>query len=217
MKMKRILFVLSLLLSFTPVFAQKDAKAKELLDKSSEVYKQAGGIEAGFTLNMKDGVNKVSEAFEGLILLKDDKFFIETPDYALFFDGKTQWVYSKDFDEVNISQPDAKEVQALNPSSIYTMYKNGYNYKYLGEKTDIKMRKVEEIELTSPSKKNEISKIIVQLDKKTLMPLMLHLYFVNNMENLVYINQYKTNQPLADSVFFFDKTKYPDVEIIDLR
>jgi Outer membrane lipoprotein-sorting protein len=215
--MKQVLFLIVFLVPSFLIFAQKDVKAKDLLDKSSETYEQAGGIEAGFTLNIKDVTNKMSEVFDGFILLSADKFFIETPDYALFFDGRTQWVYDKEFDEVNISEPDVKEVQTLNPSSVYIMYKNGYNYKYLGEKTDIKMRKVEEVELTSPDKKNDINRIVAQFDKTTLMPLMFHLYFTSGMENIIYINQYKTNQIIADSVFSFDKKKYPDVEIIDLR
>ena len=213
---RNLFFILSLLFTAFSSFAQNDTKVRELLDKSSEAFMQAGGIEADFTLNIKDA-SSTSQAFDGHILLKSSKFFIETPEYAIFFDGKTQWVYNKAFDEVNISEPDEKEVQTLNPASIYTMYKKGCNYKYLGEKTDIKMRKVQEIELITTNKKEDINKIIVQLDKTDLMPLMFHIHFNNGMENQVYINQYKTQQVVSDAVFSFDKTKHPQVEIIDLR
>ena len=214
--MRNLFCILSLLFITFPSFAQNDKKAKELLDKSSEAFAQAGGIEADFTLNIKDAAS-TSQAFDGHILLKSSKFFIETPEYAIFFDGKTQWVYNKAFDEVNVSEPDEKEVQTLNPTSIYTMYKKGCNYKYLGEKTNIKMQKVEEIELVTKNKKEDIKKIIVQLNKTDLMPSMFHIYFNNGMENQVYINQYKTQQAVSDATFSFDKTKHPQVEIIDLR
>jgi Outer membrane lipoprotein-sorting protein len=215
--MKNLFFIVGLLSIAFSSFAQNDAKAKELLDKSSEAFTQAGGIEAEFTLKIKDVINNVTEAFDGLILLKGNKFFVETPEYAIFFDGKTQWLYNKAFDEVNISEPNEKEIQALSPASIYTIYKKGNDYKYLGEKTDIKMRKVQEIELVTKNKKEDIGKVIVQLDKTTLMPLMFHIYFNNNMENQVYINRYKTGQTIPDTAFSFDKTKYPQTEIIDLR
>lgn len=215
--MKKIFFILCIFLIPVLSLAQNDEKAKELLDKSSEAFARAGGIEAGFTLKLKNPASGLTEAFDGRIFLKNDKFFIETPEYIIFFDGKTQWVYSKTFDEVNISEPDKKEVQALNPSTVYAMYKKGSNYKYLGEKTDIKMRKVDEIELLTKNKKEDINKIIVQLDKTNLMPVMFHVFFNNNMENQVYINGYKTGQTIADTVFSFDRAKYPNVEIIDLR
>lgn len=215
--MRKVVFLLSLLTVSFSSLAQNDAKAKELLDKSSEIFSQAGAIDAEFTLNIKDVANAVTEVFDGRILLKGKKFFIETPEYAIFFDGKTQWVYNKAFDEVNVSEPSEKEFSALNPASVYEMYKKGSNYKYLGEKTDIKMRKVQEIELTTKNKKEDIRKIRLQLDKKALMPLMFHLYFGNNVENLVYINNYKVQQDIPDSAFSFDKAKYPNVEIIDLR
>ena len=215
--MKKFVFLLVLILFPFLASAQKDAKAKELLDQSEKEFVKSGGIESGFTLNVKDVINKVTEVFDGRILLRDNKFFVETPDYAIFFDGKTQWIYNKSFDEVNVSEPDEKGVQMLNPTSVYTIYKKGCDYKYLGEKTDIKMRKVHEIELITKGKKEDIKKVILQLDKTTLLPLMFHLFFDNGLENIVYINQYKTGQTLPDAVFSFDKTKYPDVEIIDLR
>jgi len=215
--MKNLFFLVILLSVAFSSFAQNDAKAKELLDKSSEAFTRAGGIEAEFTLKIKDVINNVTEAFDGLILLKGNKFFIETPEYAIFFDGKTQWLYNKAFDEVNISEPNEKEIQALSPASIYTIYKKGSDYKYLGEKTDIKMRKVQEIELVTKNRKEDIGKVIVQLDKTSLMPLMFHIYFNNNMENQVHINRYKSGQTIPDAAFSFDKTKYPQTEIIDLR
>ena len=215
--MKKFVFLLVLILFPFLASAQKDAKAKELLDQSEKEFVKSGGIESGFTLNVKDVINKVTEVFDGRILLRDNKFFVETPDYAIFFDGKTQWIYNKSFDEVNVSEPDEKGVQMLNPTSVYAIYKKGCDYKYLGEKTDIKMRKVHEIELITKGKKEDIKKVILQLDKTTLLPLMFHLFFDNGLENVVYINQYKTGQTIPDAVFSFDKTKYPDVEIIDLR
>ena len=48
------LFFPALLLGIStafPTFAQKDAKAKELLDKSSVMLNQSGGISAYFIIN----------------------------------------------------------------------------------------------------------------------------------------------------------------------
>lgn len=216
--MKKILLIIILLLPFTSLtFAQKDAKAKDILDKSSLAFSNGGNISAYFTMNIQDPANKRSESFDGNIDIKAEKLHIETPDNEIWFNGKTQWVLQKEWEEVNISEPSKQEVQTLNPALIFALYKNGGKYKYLGEKTDIKMRKVHEIELISQEKKGDIARIILQISATDFMPVMFHIYFANKIENTVYINKYQTKLNLSDSLFVFDAKKYPDAEIIDLR
>jgi outer membrane lipoprotein-sorting protein len=198
-------------------FAQKEAKAKEILDKSAAAFSAAGDMSAYFTMDIKDTPNKQSTAFDGNIDLKANRFHIDMPDNEIWYNGKTQWVLQKGWDEVNISEPDGQEIRMLNPGTIFTLYKDGGKYKYLSEKTDIKMRKVHEIELIPKSKKNEITKIIVQIQATDMMPVMLHVYFSNKIENIIYINKYQTQLKHPDHLFAFDATKYPDAEIIDLR
>jgi outer membrane lipoprotein-sorting protein len=195
--------------------SQKDAKAKELLDKSSVALEQAGDVSAYFTLNIKDEINKASQAFDGTILMKGNKFKIDTPDQNIYFDGKTQWIYRKSYEEVNVTQPASEEIQALNPKSIFAIYKKNCNYKYVGTKTDIKMRKVQEVNIFP--QKGEISQITIQINTTDYFPVSFHIFYKNKIENIIYINKYQTKQNFSDSQFVFDNTQYPDVEIIDLR
>ncbi|MDR1610395.1 MAG: hypothetical protein LBS08_02670, partial [Candidatus Symbiothrix sp.] len=140
--MKKIVIIVILCTGFFTAMAQKDTKARELLDKSSVALSSAGDIYAYFTMNVKDEINKNGQGFDGAIQMKGNKFKIDTPDRDIYFDGKTQWVYQKSYDEVNVSEPTGEEIQALNPKSIFAIYKKNCNYKYVGSKTDIKMRKV---------------------------------------------------------------------------
>lgn len=213
--MKKIGTVVLCLGFFMPAMAQKDAKAKEVLDKSSASLAQAGDISAYFTLNVKDEMNKTSQAFDGTILMKGNKFKIDTPDQNIYFDGKTQWTYQKSYEEVNITQPAGEEIQALNPKSIFAIYKKNCNYKYAGTKTDIKMRKVQEVTLLP--KNGEISQITIQINSTDYFPVLFHLFYKNKIENIIYINKYQTKQNFSDSQFVFDGKQYPDAEIIDLR
>jgi outer membrane lipoprotein-sorting protein len=197
------------------VMAQKDAKAKDLLDKSAATLAQSGDISACFTLNIKDKMNKTNHAFDGTILMKGNKFKIDTPDQNIYFDGKTQWIYQKSYEEVNITQPAGGEMQALNPKSIFAICKKIGNYKYVGTKTDIKMRKVQEISIFP--QKGDISQITVQINNTDYFPVSFHIFYKNKIENRIYINKYKTKQNFSDSRFVFDSKQYPDAEIIDLR
>jgi outer membrane lipoprotein-sorting protein len=206
-----------LLTAALPVFAQKDAKAKEWLDKSSEAFSRSGALSVDFTMNIKDISNKASESFDGCIDLKGAQFHLNVPDMETWFDGKTQWVLQKVWDEVSVTEPAAQEAQALNPAVIFSIYKKGCNYKYRGEKTDIKGKKAQEVELIPQAKKSDMDRIVMQIGSSDFMPVKIHIFYKNKMENIIYINNYRKNLNLADSVFVFDKKKYPNVEIVDLR
>jgi outer membrane lipoprotein-sorting protein len=214
--MKKIIVTLIIYtVFFTYASAQKDAKAKELLDKSSAALTQAGDMSAYFTLNVKDEINKTNQAFDGTIYMKGDKFKIDTPDRNIYFDGKTQWIYQKSYEEVNITQPAGEEIQALNPKLIFAVYKKNCNYKYAGTKTDVNMRKVQEVDVFP--QKGEITQITIQINTTDNFPVMFHLFYKNKIENIIYINKYQTKQNFSDNQFIFDSTQYPDAEIIDLR
>ncbi|GHT52909.1 membrane protein [Bacteroidia bacterium] len=206
-----------LMLVSLPGFSQKDSKAKEWLDKSSAAFGKAGALSVHFTMNIKDVPNKLSESFEGVIDMKGSKFHIEVPEMETWFDGKTQWVLQKEYQEVNISEPDAKEVQALNPATIFNLYKKGCNYKYAGEKTDSRGKKVQEVELIPQTKGSDMTKIVMQIGSGDSMPVKIHIVYKNKIENIIHINKYVKDVNLTDSYFVFDKKKYPDAEIIDLR
>ena len=213
---KKIVIAAVLCVGFLmPVAAQKDAKAKELLDKSSAALAQAGDISAYFTLHVKDEINRTNQAFDGTIQMKGNKFQIDTPDRNIYFDGKTQWIYQKSYEEVNITQPAGEEIQALNPKSIFAVYKKNCNYKYMGTKTDIKMRKVQEVSIFP--QKGEIAQITVQVNNADYFPVSFHIFYKNKIENIIYINKYQTKQNFSDSQFVFDGKQYPDAEVIDLR
>ncbi len=217
--MKQILIYITGLLSlfYLPVSAQKDAKAKQVLDTAYEKYTGIKGVNANFTLNIKDVKAKITESFDGNIIMQDNKFYLSIPDADTWFDGKTQWVWLKGPEEVNITEPSNKEASMINPAVLFSIYKQGCKYKYRGEKTDIKNRAVYEIELIPSKKSGDITKIIVQINKTDYMPVTFHVFYRGDLENIIYLNKYTTGTAYPDSTFIFNKKEHPEAEIIDLR
>jgi len=187
------------------------------LDKTSVTLKNSGGISATYIIRINDDINNVNQSFEGQMFLKGTKYFFETPEQAVYFDGKTQWIHKKPYEEVDITEPNQQEIRASNPISIFDLYKADYDYKYLGEKTDVQKRKVHEISLLPKDKKEEIKQVILQINPNDFMPFFFHLTFKNGLEFRIFINKYQTKLTLPDSQFFFDKSKYPNVYVNDLR
>ena len=117
--MKRIGFMLVAAMIATSSFAQS---AKSVLDKAAATVTAASGVKANFRMSTTTGNTS------GTIAIKGKKFFATTPQAKVWFDGKTQWTYLKNNDEVNISNPTEAQLQAINPYNFINLYKHGYTY-----------------------------------------------------------------------------------------
>lgn len=184
-------------------FGQKDAKARNILDKTVSSISNSGGIKINFK-----GTNN------GTLLIKGDKFYLNSGEIQTWFDGKTQWSYVKNANEVNITNPTLEDLQAVNPYYLLSSYRKGYNYKYIGEKS-IGGKAAYEILLT-PEKKDQIENITIFITKN-YQPISINIKVKNQGTNDFQITNYNTKQNFGDIVFRFEKKKFPDVEVIDLR
>lgn len=208
-------FIFSAITSFS--FAQKDPKAKEILDGVSQKYKSLKGLKASFEFSYEDLVDGRSQSQNGDITIKGDKYHLKLPEQEIFNNGKTVWTYieSGNYKEVTINN--ASEMgDELTPSSIYTIYQKGYNYRLLGEKTENKVV-IQEIELLSDKPSAPFGKVILHIDKvnKDLIG-----WEIFDDQGGVFKYRFKSidsNADVPDDYFTFNPQKYGKIEIIDLR
>ncbi len=200
--MKRIYFIILLLVPLC-IFAQKDTKARQILDRTASALQQADGIRATF-----EGSNN------GTLLMKGEKFFLDCAGISSWFDGKTQWSYVSDNEEVTVSIPTPEELQGINPYALIQSYKNGYNYQYKGKHTQNGIIG-HEVKLI-PEHEQSLKSITLFVTEKYL-PIYIKVEQDNGMADEIIITTCQTNQKLNDNVFVFDKKKYPNAEIIDMR
>ena len=114
--MKRyIFFILSILPLF--VYAQNSVKAKEILDKTAMTLQKGAGIHATF-----HGTQS------GTIIMDGEKFHLDCDGIKTWFDGKTQWSYVEENEEVNITEPTRDELMEINPYLLFQSYDKGYGY-----------------------------------------------------------------------------------------
>lgn len=211
---KIILYTLFSMCTFV-IFAQNSAQSKTILDKAFSTYETSKGVKADFTFAASEN-NKSQMQQKGTAIFKGNKFFIETTSLNTWFDGKTQWVFIKDFDEVNISEPTPDEIAAVSPLALLSMYKTGYKFGDPVSKT-INGKNAFVIELTPTNNRSEFKNIHVAIDKTANNILQVNLTFKNGVKNTIDINSYNTNFNFSDTDFVFNKNKYPGVEIVDLR
>ncbi len=132
--MKKILSLLLLLAVVFAVKAQQDPKAKKILDKVSVKTKAYKTITVDFTYTLDNNQEDISETSKGKIIIKGNKYKLDLMGAEIFFDGTTSWTYMPDAEEVNVSEPDEDDENAIDPSKIFTLYEQGFKYKFIAEK-----------------------------------------------------------------------------------
>lgn len=180
--------------------------ANEILNNASEKYQKDGSISAQFTLS---GVGNYTE---GEVVISGDKFFLSTPQLSIWYNGRTQWTYSADTNEVNITEPTVEELQQVNPFAIINSFRMQYNAILL--KSANSLYRIQLIPLKAEN--TNINKAIVTLNSTTLYPTEIALTIDKNIVTIKTIN-IKTIKSASHQTFVFDKKKYPNAEIIDLR
>lgn len=197
---KLISILLFCLFAITPLSAQT---ARQVLDKTAAVVANKSGAQASFV--MKGGNINTS----GTIAIKGRKFQATTPQATVWFDGKTQWTYVKQNEEVNVANPSEAELQAINPYTFIYMYKNGY------KPTMTKKGASYEVHLKATDKKRSIQEMYVVVNAKSYAPSQIRLLRKGGWTTIDISNFKKAK--LADSAFQFNSKDFPHAEVIDLR
>ena len=198
--MEKLRITLLLLLFAVASYGQT---AKEVLDKTAAAVSNKSGITCTFTL--KGG--QMSD--KGTIHIKGQKYQATTPDAIIWFDGKTQWTYMKQNDEVNVSNPSEEELQAINPYNFINIYKKGF--KLSAKKVNTSY----EVHLKATDKKRKIQEMYIIVDQNSYRPT--HVKMLQNGKWSVLIISGLKATNLSDGLFQFDAKDFPQAEIIDLR
>ena len=211
--MKNRIFLIASVILFS--FSASAQNARAILDKASNAYNMAVGMNINFTLETKDIKSKQTYSYDGKAAMKGDKFKIEIPDGVTWFDGKTQWVYLKDAEEVNVSSPTSDELQGISPIGILNSYKSGFSLTYKGEEK-VNGKTAQVVEMKSTRKGAEITKITVSIDKASNIFSKIVVDNSTGYQNILKVKNYKMGN-IPDPTFSFNKKDYPKAEIVDLR
>ena len=107
--MKRI-SIIQILLAF--VLGIQAQNARTILDRTANVVGNKSGATANFSMSGKYGNSS------GTIAIKGNMFSATTPQAIIWYDGKTQWAYNRQTDEVNVSTPTEAQQQSMNPYKL---------------------------------------------------------------------------------------------------
>ncbi len=214
MKNRFLLAICLLLLSSG--YAQKvDGGATELLQKVSAKYQAFTSMQFHYTLKVTRE-NKTLNTYQGDFAMKGSQYHTTYNGQTFFCDGKNIWNYQKSTNEVSIYEYDPEDDDNLmNPQRVLKGWDKHFRAKFIRDEF-INNQSVSLVDLT-PLRPQSYYRIRLFIQKSNNQILRIALYDKDNTVFTYYIEQFKSNVTLPDSYFVFDKTKYPGVEVNDMR
>lgn len=218
--MKTFAALLSLTISIAS-FAQtnptkSDPEAKKILDAVSAKFKTYASPQAAFTYKVENAQGKALSTKKGSVTMKGNKFRVSMDGTEIFSDGKTVWNYDKSANEVTVNNV-TEGGTAMTPQKMFTnFYDKDFYYKLNGIKSE-GGKTLSEIELTPMDKTRPYHKIYVLVDKATNTIYSARFLEKSGGRYSYTVNTLKSTSAYADADFAFNKSKYPGVEVVDLR
>ncbi|MBN2807047.1 MAG: outer-membrane lipoprotein carrier protein LolA [Prolixibacteraceae bacterium] len=212
--MKKVI-VIAILLSSMVTYAQTAQKAKTILDQVSQKTKSYQSITADFQFTMENSEVNLYESGRGTIMVQGNAYKLKISGVEIFCDGKNLWTFMQEADEVNITDMSQAEDNPINPATIFTIYEHGYTNNYLGEFTS-EAKKTFKIEMI-PDEIKEFKRVILEVDQKTYQILGAVLDGTDENRYTIKINNMNTAVNYPASTFVFDPSKYPGVNVVDMR
>ncbi len=212
--MKNLIHLLLVFFGISVASAQ-DQKAGAILDAMSNKYKTIKSFSAVFNYGVENTAGKVAKVQNGSVTVKGFKFKLNIAGQDIYNNGKDIYTYVKDANEVNITEYDNSADSQFSPSNIYTIYKKGYKYTYKGTRT-IAGKTLDIVELV-PEKKNDIVKLELSVDKADKSLKSWKIFDKSGKKSVFTVTKFTPNVNVTDAFFTFSASKYPGVEIVDLR
>ncbi|WP_159304489.1 LolA family protein [Maribacter litoralis] len=206
--MRKIIIVLTVMLSAAFVNAQGSDKAKGLLDEVYNKVQSYDNIFVDFKFDLKNAEAGINQETRGDVTLAGNKYMFNYLGSQQIFDGNKVYTIVPENEEVTIEDKSDDE-NAMTPSKMLTFYKEGHNYAW-DILQNVQGRKIQYVKLTPIDSDTEIKSRLLGIDMGTK-----HIYKLietgkNGTKTTITVNSFKTDQDLSKTLFTFDEAKYKD-------
>jgi outer membrane lipoprotein-sorting protein len=193
----------------------RDPEAQNLLEKVSAKVNGYDNMVLEFKYVLDNSEENIHQETRGNITLVGDNYVLNILGITRIYDGQKLTTISPEDEEVTISTQNTAEENTITPSQLLSFYEEGYNYK-MDIIQNVRGRKIQYIKLNPIDSNTEIDYVLLGIDIHTN-----HIYNLieigsNGTKTTLTIGTFKTNQPLSESLFSFDASKYSDYFINNL-
>ncbi len=203
--MKKLLFLITILLAGTSAATAAESAA-DIIAKAADKFTSAPSVSVYYSMTTDGGTAT------GEMLFAGQRFHISAPQLLTWYDGTTQWTYLPQENEVSISEPTAEELQQVNPFSVISTFRRGYDAKIV--KSDKTSRT---ITLTARQASAEIRSATITLTNATMLPSSIDLTMKSGQKMSITITSISVGKSVNINAFRFPSKRYPGAEVVDLR
>lgn len=211
--MKKTLVIFWTCFFMSALMAQpaSDAQAKAIADKAVAQL-QRTLVKIAFTTTYTDARTGAKNVSNGECAVSGKRSYVKYGGLETFFDGKTQWIFMPENNEVSVSEPTLAEQREANPLLMVRDYAQTHRVGFDEDKAD-------DCHLLclypTVAKRVDYFRIKLAVDKKTYRIRRIE-FCQRNADRIVLT--VRSWQPLPkDFRFAFDAAKHPHVEVNDLR
>ena len=205
--MKKIVF---LFFALFPLVAVAQGCAEALLEKAVAVIKSDAAVQMDYDYTVYDDDGVIVYSDNGTMKLDNDRYSLVMENMKVWCDGKVQWSYMKDIDEVYITGADSEEAQNLSPLYIMEKYRENYSMALVDKGASAM------VVLTS-KEPEEVERLELVIDKETARLQGLFIYMPAQGKVEVFLNNYVAKCSFGRKEYECPVNAFPTAEIIDMR
>jgi outer membrane lipoprotein carrier protein len=189
------------------------ADSTSLLPAIQQRYEQLDGLRATFTQEIRSDFASGSTRMQGTLLLKQEKYRVETDEQTLVTDGTTTWIYTPADQQVIINHAD-QDASTLSPETFFTDYADHYRVVRTEEvwQNGVRHRK---LRLTPTSSQTLFREVTLWVRPNDPIVTRLRVTDRDGSEITISLEDIDLNPGLRASDFTFTPPEYADV--VDLR
>lgn len=220
--MKKIVLLFSLLACFaaTDVMAQAGVSAKvknnptaERIARRAIAKLKKSAYKTRFAFIYYNATDETTEVNKGELTIDGLMFRVDMNGIETKYDGLTQWVYFADNNEVTISEPARDELVESNPMMMIDHYMERHRVNLANEQEE----GIDVINFFPINPKNcDFFKITFRIDSETLLPRQMDMWQRSGDRVTLKWELFEETE-VEKSFFRFDPSRYPGVEISDMR
>lgn len=192
--------------------------SKEILDKLSAKAKNFKSITSDFSSTLNNPKTGGNQTHNGSVKIKGSKYYVNMGDYQIWSDGTTVWNYNKSDNSVTIDNLADVKDGGFDPAEMFTIWEKNFKHDMRNANVNVDGVSCYQIGLNPNDPKNKsYHTIFLYVDKTKMEVVKVEVKTRENATITYKIKNFKTTTDVPDTEFTFNKSKFPNVDVIDNR
>lgn len=211
--MKKIRYSFVLLLFTLLAFSLSAQNANEVVREMIAILEKTA-VSAQYTLSVQEQGTNFPQIYRGNFLMFGDKFRLQADGLDARYDGKTQYIYMEQMDELSISEPTDEELLQVNPILMAKTMFVTCDMRFIQTSNSAAIYHVEFI---PKEKESEVELLTLKIRKSDKMLTQVTLVSSQGIVSELGLTQQKTSVSTHDVDFVIGENDYPGAFVNDLR